>query len=62
MWVASDLNLLHRAQVVVGLLLQLLESGPEDLDLFHDVDATAIREIQELVDLCLDLDDVPLEI
>ena len=62
LWVPSDLNLLDRAQVVVGLLLQLLEPGPEDLDLFRDVYATAIREIQELVDLRLDLDDVPLEI
>jgi hypothetical protein len=59
---ACDLDLLERAQVVVGLLPQRLKAAPEDLDFVGHVDAPTIREIQELVDLSLDLDDVSLEI
>ncbi len=60
--VARDLHLLHRLQVVVRLHRQVLELAAQDPNLVGHVDAPAIGEVQELVDLRLDLDDVALEI
>jgi hypothetical protein len=59
--VAGDLDLLDGREVPVGLLLRSLQLRPELPSSGH-VDALLLGELQELVDLLLDLDHVPLEL
>ena len=60
--VPRDLNLFHGTQVLVRAYAQLLELLAEYGHLVGHVDATSVGQVQELVDLILDLDDVPFEI
>ena len=60
--VPRHLHLLHRFEVGVRARPEVFELFPQHGDLVGHVDASAVGEIQELVDLILDLDDVPLEL
>ena len=57
-----DLDLLDGLQGVVRLALELAELPAQHIDFVGYVDAFAVRQIEQLVDLRLDLDDVSLEV
>ena len=61
--VAGHLDLLDRPQIVVGLALQSPRAcSRSTVTSVGHVDALAVGEVEELVDLPLDLDDVALEL
>ena len=59
---ASDLDLLNGAEVLVGLLPEGAKLIPEDVELAGHVDPFPVRDTEEVSYALLDLSDIPLEL